>query len=361
MYTREIHEGRDTPVEKGIPLHGTWTQAFHHVDLLEIQRPYPFPLPPAFVDFRVKEWLSFSVQDDRFFLHAFLYNLKVFRGAEVMVFNKESGEVLRFRKVLPFSGWRLPRSLSNASVESRSYGFFFRVHTWLDAHSIRVDLDIEAAKKRTPFTAHLTFDMERKTVTPMAVNLLFSERRCMYAFKAAAPVRGDLAFDKKYFSLDPAKTTGIFGDFKGFYPYNTRALWCSAMGFESPAAEQKAEALSAAPRRIGFSVAETQAREPNHANENALWVDGKLTPLPPVRITMPRGSEGEWVIQDVEGMVDLTFTPENQVRSMANIILARAEYETPIGYFNGMLLNSKGEQIPIRNMRGMGEKLRLRV
>jgi hypothetical protein len=357
MYTREIQESRETPIEKGVPIHGTWTQAFQHVDLLEIERPYPLPLPPGVVDFRLKEWLSFSVQDDRFFLHAFLYNIKIFRGAEVLVFNKESGELLRFRKVLPFSGWRLPRSLSNDSVESRSYGFFFRVHTWLDAHSIRVDLDIEATRKRLPFTAHLTFDMDRKTVTPMVVNLLFSERRCMYAFKTVAPVRGDMAFDRKYISLDPAKTTGIFGDFKGFFPYNTRAVWCSAMGFEALPGPDAENGL----HRVGFTVAETQAREPNHSNENALWVDGKLTPLPPVRITTPRGGEGEWVIQDVEGMVDLTFAPEKPVRSSANIILARAEYDTPIGYFNGMLLNSKGEKIPIRNMRGMGEKLRLRV
>jgi hypothetical protein len=361
MYTREIQQGRDTPIENGAPIHGTWTQAFHHVDLLEIQRPFALPLPRALVDFRIKEWVSFSAQDDNFFIHAFLYNIKIFRGAEVLVFNKESGDLLRFRKTLPFSGWHLPRSLSNASVESRSYGFFFRVHTWLDAHTIRVDLDIEATKKRLPFTAHLTFDMDKKTVTPMAVNLLFSERRSMYAFKAVAPVRGDMVFDGKYTALDPAKTTGIFGDFKGFYPYNTNSIWCSAMGFEAlPNTDSNMDTASA-PRRIGFNIAETQVREPNHSNENALWIDGALTPLPPVRITMPRGSEGAWVIQDVEGMVDLTFTPEKPVQSSANFILVRAEYETPLGYFNGMLLNSKGESIPIRNMRGMGEKLRLRV
>jgi hypothetical protein len=264
--------------------------------------------------------------------------------------------MLRFRKILPFSGWTLPRTLSNASVESRSQGFFFRVHAWLDAHTVRLDLDIKESKKRPAFTAHLTFDMAKKLVTPLAASLLFSERRSMYTFKAVSPVRGDMVFGGNGLSLDPAKTTGIFGDFKGFYPRNTRITWCSAVGFETLPGQEEA-----GPVRIGFSIAEGQTREPNRSNENALWVNGELSPLPPVRITMPRGIDGEWVIQDVEGMVDLTFTPEKSVRSSANILLARADYESPLGYFNGMLLNLKGEQIPVRNMRGMGEKLRLKV
>ena len=355
MYTREIQERRDTPVENGQPLHGTWTEAFGHVDLREIHRPFALPLPPGLRALRVKEWVSFFVEDERFFLHALLYNLKMFRGAEVLVFDRETGELLRFRKALPFSGWHLPRSLANSAVESRSWGFFFRVHAWLDAHTVRLDLNIEASKKRQAFTAHLAFDLNRAAVTPMAVSLLFSPRRSMYAFKAASPVRGEMAFGGKSIFFDPAKTTGIFGDFKGLFPYNARSVWCNAAGFAA------VPGRGDAPRRIAFSVAENQAREPNHSNENALWIDGELTPLPPVRITMPGGAAGEWVIEDVEGMVDLTFTPEKPVQSSASVPLAQAEYNTPIGYFNGMLLNSKGEQIPVHNMRGMGETLRLRI
>ena len=76
---------------------------------------------------------------------------------------------------------------------------------------------------------------------------------------------------------------------------------------------------------------------------------------------MPQGIESGWVIQDLEGMVDMTFIPGKNIKMAANLIVARASYDTPLGYFNGMLLNSKGEQISIRNMWGMGEKLYIRV
>jgi hypothetical protein len=76
---------------------------------------------------------------------------------------------------------------------------------------------------------------------------------------------------------------------------------------------------------------------------------------------MADGVEKDWVIQDVEGMVDLTFTPQEHVRSAFNLFLTRWEYYTPLGFYNGMLVNSEGEQIPVRNLWGLGEKLYLRV
>jgi hypothetical protein len=181
------------------------------------------------------------------------------------------------------------------------------------------------------------------------VNLPFSERRCLYAYKAAAPVRGDMFFGGRHITLNPAETTGIFQDFKGFYPYRMSSVWCTGAGRDSEG------------RRIGFSLAENQARDAFKNNENALWVGGKLTPLPPVRITMPRGIESDWVIQDLEGMVDMTFSPKKMSRAAANLVVTRASYETPLGYFNGILLNSEGGRISVRNIWGMGEKLYIRV
>jgi hypothetical protein len=337
-----------TPIENGIPLQGTWTRAFDEVDLLDIQRPYPFPLPRSLRDVRIKEWESFVIQNDQFFLEAYLANVKYYGIAQVCLYDIEHKEHLRFSKIVPFGGWHLPKNLWNSSINSHSYGFFFRIHDWLYADTIKVDLDIEATRKRPSFTAHIEYDLGRGD-TPIAVNMLFSERRCAYAFKACSAVRGDMVFGGQHIYLDPGKTTGIFRDYKGFYPYRMRSSWCTACGVDGEN------------RRYGFSLGETAARENYKHNENALWLDGRLIPLPPVRITMPNGLESDWVIQDVEGMVDLTFTPQEQSRSAFNWILTSWEYNTPLGYYNGMLVNNEGEQIPVRNLWGLGEKLYLRV
>jgi hypothetical protein len=300
-------------------------------------------------DSRIKEWESFIIQDERVYLEAVLGNMKLYRLAQVFLYDKDTRERFTFRKVIPGSGWRLPRSLANASVDSRSYGFFFRIHNWLDADTIKLDVNVEATRRRPAFTAHAEFDLNRAGTIPMAVSLPFSGRRCMYAFKAFTSVRGDMVFGGRHMSLNPDKCSGFFHDYKGFFPYRARMIWCEGMGFDGEG------------RRFGFSIVENQTRETQKNNENALWINGELSPLPPVRITMPGGIESDWIIQDLEGMVDLVFTPREPIRGGTNLVITRADYETPLGYYNGMLLSSGGEQIQVRNLWGMGEKLYLRV
>ena len=350
MYTREILGKRYSPVEKGIPLQGTWTQAFGKVDLLSVHRPYSIPLPKGIKNFRIKEWESFIIQGDRFYLQARLSNFKYYCSVLAIMYDRETKERLEFKKIVPGGAWRLPRRLNNSSVDSRSHGFFFRIHSWLDADSIKLELNIESTRSRPAFAAHATFDLEEAKTTPMAVNLLFSEHRNMYAFKALTAVHADVVSDGGHrIHLDPAKTSGLFCDCKGFFPCRTPFTWCSGMGFDSQN------------RRFGFALGENQTREPYKNNENALWIDGRLTPLPPVKITRNGGADSDWIIQDMEGMVDLVFTPRESGVSANKLLFSASGYENPLGFFNGLVVSSDGEKLPVRNVWGTGEKLYLRV
>ncbi|MDR0443943.1 MAG: DUF2804 domain-containing protein [Treponema sp.] len=349
MYTREILPPRASPIEDGNPLQGTWNQAFEKVDLLEIRKPFRYPMPRWARDSRIKEWECFNVQDDHFMLEAILCNVKLYRMAQVLLYDKDNGKKFIFRKLMPGTGWHLPNSLANASVDSRSSRFFFRIHVWLDADTVKLDLNIEATRRRPSLTVHLAYNINSQDVTPMAVSLGFTGQRIMYVYKALAPVRGDMVFGGHHISLKQDSCSGFFCDYKGFFPYRMQETICSAAGFD------------AENRRFGFHIAENQTRETNKNNENALWVNGRLTPLPSVRITMPSGPDADWVIQDVEGMVDLTFTPKEQNKSEARLIFTNTDLNAPLGYYNGMLVNAEGEQIQVRNLFGMIEKLYLRV
>jgi hypothetical protein len=345
MYTREIQIPRGSPVEKGIPLTGTWNKAFAQVDFLGIHRPYAWPLPRWLRDSRVKEWESLSVQNESFFLEVLLGNFKLFQIARFFLYNKETGENHVFGRLTPGNGWRMPRSLNHGSVECHASRFFFRIHTWLNADTITLDIDIPATKKQPAFTTHLAYGMAASDVTPVAVSLNFTGRRTMYAFKALAAVRGDLVLGGQHFSLNPERCTGIFRDYKGFFPYRMKGVYCGSMGFDGDG------------RRFGFHIAENQAKETRKNNENALWVHNQLTPLPPVRITMPQGPESDWVIQDMDGMVDLVFTPKEINRFNANLLLVGSDFFAPMGYYNGVLVDSNDRQIPVRNQWGIGEKI----
>jgi len=212
-----------------------------------------------------------------------------------------------------------------------------------------LELDIDRRRARPAFTAHATFDLAQVNTTPMVVSLLFSERRNMYAYKALTSVRGDVVSGGHHFHMSSAKTSGIFSDFKGYFPYSMRSTWCSGLGFDNNN------------RRFGFALGENQAKEPYRNNENVLWIDGQLTPLPPVKITRSGGPESDWIIQDMEGMVDLVFTSMEQGRTAGKYLFSSSDYENPIGYFNGLLVSADGEELPLRNVWGSCEKLNLRV
>jgi len=346
MYTRELLEKRHTPLEKGKPVQGTWTEPFDEVDLLDVS-PYSVPLPLPIKDLRIKEWQSFTIQNQQFFFHAWLSNLKYYHSAFVLLHNKETGDHVECKKVVLGRGWSLPRSLRNASVDSRSQGFFFRIHSWLDAKRITLDINIRQRRKLF-FTAHATFDFAQFNTTPMAVNLLFSEYRNMYAYKAFSAVRGNVVSGDLNAYFDHNTALGVFCDVKGYFPYRMRSTWCTATGFDSE------------DRRFGFAVGENQTRESFNNNENALWVDGHLTPLPPVTI-MQVPNTGDWTIQDMEGMVDLVFTPKKTGRFLRNYLVSSGEYEYPVGVFNGNLVDINGKKIEVRDLWGMGEKLYLRM
>jgi hypothetical protein len=268
---------------------------------------------------------------------------------QVLLYDKKNSKKFIFRKIMPGTGKQLPHSLANTSVDSRSSTFYFRIHSWLDADTVKLDINIEATRRQPSLTAHLAYNVSSHDVIPMAVSLGIMDRRIMYAYKALAPVRGDMVFGGQHISLSQDACSGFFCDYKGFFPYRMHTTVCSAAGFD----EEN--------RRFGFHIAENQTRETNKNNENALWVNGQLTPLPPVRITMPNGPDADWVIQDVEGMVDLTFTPVEQNKSGMGLVVTSAEFIAPLGCYNGMLVNSEGRQLQIKNLFGIGEKLYLRV
>ena len=76
---------------------------------------------------------------------------------------------------------------------------------------------------------------------------------------------------------------------------------------------------------------------------------------------MPNGPESDWVIQDLDGMIDLVFTPNEFIKNGANLLAVNSDYFSAMGYYNGMLVSAKEEQIQVKNQLGIGEKLYLRV
>ncbi|WP_374363312.1 DUF2804 domain-containing protein [Pseudoduganella danionis] len=72
------------------------------------------------------------------------------------------------------------------------------------------------------------------------------------------------------------------------------------------------------------------------AQENALWLDGKLYPLGAARFEYDRNdSRAPWQISTDDGLLELSFTPEGERRGDKNLLVAASRYVQPIGTFSG--------------------------
>ena len=103
------------------------------------------------------------------------------------------------------------------------------------------------------------------------------------------------------------------------------------------------------------------AADPDKYNNNVLIVDGKETALPSVVMTHPFGISKKWVIQDTESMVDLTFTPSSIHARNLNIIILHKRGKSIYGTFEGVLMDSEGNKITLKNFPGIisGNSIRL--
>ncbi|HSV56887.1 MAG TPA: DUF2804 family protein, partial [Magnetospirillaceae bacterium] len=173
--------------------------------------------------------------------------------------------------------------------------------------------------------------------------------RAMYTTKALTPLTGYLRIGDETVEFAGPGAMGILDEGKGYFPY--RQAIDSVIGFGQDAKG----------RRAGFSLADIPVRDPVRHNENCMWIGGRTFPLPPVKVTRPRGVYEEWVIQDTEGLVDLTFRPDTKFDVRLNMLAVRVDYSGPFGTFKGFIRSGDGERIDAACVYGMGAAKYLRA
>jgi hypothetical protein len=93
------------------------------------------------------------------------------------------------------------------------------------------------------------------------------------------------------------------------------------------------------------------------ANENALWLDGKIFPLASARLEhSPADPMAPWHISTSDGLLDLIFTPEGMRAENKNLLIAASEYVQPIGTFDGWVRPEAGAtKVAVKQLAGVTE------
>ncbi len=328
---------------------GRFGTPFGRANLIDQERIYGYRLPRLVRSWRLKEWQAFQFGDARWFFFTSLYNAKTLSLVLFQGYDRERKRRFGFQVPLPGSAFGFGQSLSGARTAYRSRSSFLEYRCDYDAGSIAVSVRRSERDASASFAGEFRFACGPKAAALQSVCMPLSLNRAIYSTKALMPLEGELVLGSESFGIGGPAAMGVIDDHKGYYPYHMRYDWATGFGLD-----QKG-------RRAGFNLTNNQVRDQAKHNENCLWINNRTWPLPPVKVTRPQGPDGEWVIQDTEGLVDLVFVPEAANDLRFNYGIAESDYHGPFGSFRGLVKNADGDKVQAELLYGAGEQKFLRV
>jgi len=303
----------------------------------------------TFKNLGLREWQAFQLHsDDGWFVMMAIYNTKKVCIVQFILYNILTKEKMRYeKKVLPKS-LHIPNGLFNTKCSHRSKGFFIEASHEIENNKLAIKVEIEATGKLPKLSANFEADHNISKYSPLVVCMPFSESKGMYSHKCLMPVSGVIELGGQIITIQSDNSSLIIDDHKGYYPYPTKYDWATALGYDQG-------------RRIGFNLTNNQVINQEEYNENCIWVDGEMIPLPPIEFERPNGFKSDWIIKDKEGFVDLVFTPAVHNSVKLNLGIIASKYEGPYGTFKGHLKSSDGSVYELNDLFGMGEEFYLRT
>jgi hypothetical protein len=349
VYSRNIKAKAEKLVVDGNYVYGSFSGPFDHANILDVRRPYHYPLPRFIKNLRINEAQTFQFGTDEFFAYADLYNAKLFTLLYFNFYDKIENKRYSYWRFLIGSHLDISDTLLDSDTLYRDGKFDIAVLSRLSSYRISFRGSIHAYRGKPDVDFDIVFNHSAQKITPLVSSIPYGLNRAVYSYKAPAPASGLLRIGDRQFEITEENSLGVFTDQKGFYPYITTLDWVTGMG-RDPAG-----------RRISFNLSDNHVPNQNLYNENALWIDEILYPLPAIKMTRPNGPSGDWIVQDMEGMVDLLFKPKVMNSMHVNVIFAESDYHGPFGSFEGWFMTQTGERIPVEGLYGMGKKKRLRA
>lgn len=349
MYNRPITSAPEQLVLNGQYQLGCFNSPVRSANLIDYPSPYKIPLPRFLQSLQLREWQAFQILGENHFIMIAIYNAKKISLVQFIVYDITTNQKVKYEKKVLAWSLSVPDSLYGTTASYRSNNFTIVATHDLENNGLKIKADIKGFGQLPELHAEFEAVHDVAKYKPMVVCNPFSEGRVMYSHKCLMPVRGSVRIGDKHILFKDGKSQLIIDDHKGYYPYPTVYDWVTGLGFDESG------------KRVGFNLTNNQVINQEVYNENCLWWNGELHPLPPVKVFRPEGYKGIWNVRDDYDMIHLDFKPVIHTSVNINALVLRSKYQGPYGFFNGFLRKKDGEKVLINNLFGMGEDFYLRA
>lgn len=328
-------------VKKGKAVFGTFDKEFESMDLESCVKPIHRFFPQVFNRFRLTLWQACEVHLDNGVLLAAVSDMGLFGIILHVFFDKRSRKVSSWKSILRRSEMTIaPNLLAGNTSEAETKNSFIRFVNHFESGYCRV----EGGHSDKERTLEYAFELERVSL-PCVVSIPFGPNRPLYTQKDLFRAQGSLKIDDETFTSSD-QSTAVVDDHKGYYPYNAHYDWLSTMG-------RRGEEY------FGINLTRNQSIDQEKYNENMIWLDKAISPLPPVNFQ--RNEDGTvWQVQDRHDMVRVKFKRADQFHLDINAGLIKVDYAIAFGELSGYVRDLEGKSYVLDGMMGIGEDKTLR-
>jgi len=287
---------------------------------------------PGMKRLRLKEWHYSSIVTPRFFVAFGLVQLRYIANAFVYFVDRERPDPpALYEHILPL-GRGLSMAPSSVAGKTRYQHKQNRIEiAYDDSYRLSLDVGLEGGPGpgRLKILGGFALDDSLALLHPLAPG------RPAYTHKAAAMrCHGTLSFGDHRVDLKNALATVDWT--RSLANRHTTWKWASLAG------------VSANGTRVGLNLSrEVYEDDAGCSRENAVWLDGAVTPLGDVAFEMPSEPCCEdWIIRSKgDESVDLRFRPLGARHADINYRFVSSRFVQPYGLFNGRVAGETLEDV----------------
>lgn len=342
MYRREFRDPPASIVSNGKAAYGTYNDISPKIDIKGMRAPYAgLPLPVFISRLRIKSRLDYIFSTEKFMGFTEFFDFKILGFARVIFWNKETGKKLAYFSFMGLRRRFIPHSTNAGTCISFRKSRYIKVFWGSDHQHMAMKFRLKGDSVRPNCTGNFfspkdsLYHSDALFVSPAPVS-----SRCSATWFTTMPIQGKLSINNE--EADNSKGLSAMMINRVYFKLHSISSLVWALG-------------TVKDKNIIFQLKNSNmnSADSDKYNENILIVNGQQTALPPVCMTHPFGISKDWIIQDTESMVDLTFTPASVDKNTRNFIFIRTTYTSIYGTFNGVLLDSNGEKITLKNFPGI--------
>lgn len=342
MYCRQFDEAPEHIIKKQKAQFGTYSGVSPKIDIRGMRAPYAgIPFPVFLSKLRIKSRLNYVFSTEKFMGITEFLDFKYLGLAKIILWNKETGKRYSYHSIMAPRRRFVPLATNRGICASYKKSRYIKI-SWGREHrhgamSFSVKGDSVRPDAEGYFYSNVADDFHTDS---MFVNPSPTSSRCSVTWFSTMSVKGHVALNKE--QADDSSGLAIMSLNRAYVKVHSKIKVAYGLGVYKN-------------KKIAFEIKNSNldAADSDSYNDNVIVIDGKKTALPPVYMTHPFGISQNWIIQDTESMVDLTFSPVSTYSHVLNIIALRTSDNVVYGTFEGVIITSDGEKLTLKNFPGI--------